>query len=172
KTMGEAKLALVIATGSANIPGMLKILEKMNIPVKALADLDFAFTVAKKHNFITGDNPAVNECLNILKRIQPHHKFKLEGRMPRSGNGFKTSKVYELLAEEADADEHINVLHNELKTNNIWLWSSGAIEPHLCLETKQSGEWFKFKEKLANDLVNNVVEDVEHITEFINWCQS
>jgi hypothetical protein len=46
--LGELKLALVIANGSQSISGMMNILKEMNIPVKALADLDFAFSA---HSF-------------------------------------------------------------------------------------------------------------------------
>lgn len=173
KTIGEAKVALVIAAGSQNIPGMLEILKEMNIPAKAVADLDFAFTVAKRQNILDEDNASIEACLKIIKDIQPTHGFELNGRLPKRGNGFKAaSDVYELLAKEKEAEEHIKKLHTELKEKSVWLWTLGAIEPHLCLETKETGEWFKFKQKLAIEPVKDVVSDLEHVTEFVKWCQN
>ena len=172
KTLGESKVALVIATGSANIPGMMSILRKMNIPVKALADLDFAFTVAKEHVILNENNSSSTACLKIIKDIQPQHEFVLNGELPKKGNGFKAADIYELLAKEDSAKEHIKKLHDELKEKSIWLWTLGAIEPHLCLATKETGEWFKFKQRLSTELVGDVIVDTEHINEFIEWCQS
>jgi putative ATP-dependent endonuclease of OLD family len=170
KTLGESKLALVIATGSLNIPGMLQILNEMNIPAKALVDLDFAFTVAKKKKLIDKMHPSLEKCLDIIKNIQSRNGFQLNGRMPTSGNGFKASDIYELLAEEEEAGEHIEQLQDHFKVQSIWLWRLGAIEPHLCMESKNTGEWYKFKEKLANQDAREVVSDFQTIESLIHWA--
>ncbi|MEZ5537705.1 MAG: ATP-binding protein [Thiolinea sp.] len=172
KTLGESKLALVIATGSLNIPGMLLILKEMNIPAKALADLDFAFTVAKTKNLIEKQHPALESCLDILQEIQPDHGFLLNGRNPTKGNNFKAADIFEILAKQQKSKEHIEVIHNYFKENSIWVWTLGAIEPHLCLEAKATGEWYKFKQKLINNPLNEVLEDQEHINDLIEWCMS
>ena len=170
KTLGESKLALVIATGSPNIPGMLQILNEMNIPAKALVDLDFAFTVAKQKKLIDKDHPALDKCLDIIAGIQPAHGFQLNGRMPTGGNGFKATDIYELLAVEDNASEYIEQLQGHFKDQSIWLWRLGAIEPHLCMDSKNTGEWYKFKEKLANQAANEVVSDFNTIESFIHWA--
>ena len=169
KTLGESKLALVIATGSPNIPGMLQILNEMNIPAKALVDLDFAFTVAKQKKLIEKNHPSLDKCLDIIKDIQPKHGFQLNGRMPTGGNGFKAPEIYELLAVEDEAGEHIEQLQCHFKEKSIWLWRLGAIEPHLCMESKNTGEWYKFKEKLAKQDANEVVSDLPAIESLIHW---
>ncbi|HHQ4798243.1 TPA: TOPRIM nucleotidyl transferase/hydrolase domain-containing protein [Aeromonas veronii] len=117
KTLGESKLALVIATGSPNIPGMLSILKEMNIPAKALADLDFAFTVAKTKQLIEKDHPALEACLDIIQEMQPEHGFLLNGRNPTKGNNFKASDIYELLASQEKSKEPINVICEHFKEN-------------------------------------------------------
>jgi predicted ATP-dependent endonuclease of OLD family len=172
KSMGEAKLALVIATGSSNIPGMLEILNEMNIPAKALVDLDFAFTVAQSNGFLEKEYQPCEACLKIIKELQAIHNFKLNGKLPQKGNGYKASDIYELLANDEQSKVHINELHNDLKISSVWLWTSGAIEPHLCLETKKTGEWFKFKQKLSTEAVENIINDFEHIYQMVEWCQS
>lgn len=172
KTLGESKLALVIATGSPNIPGMLSILKEMNIPAKALADLDFAFTVAKTKNLIDKQHPALEACLDILQEIQPTHGFLLNGRNPTKGNNFKAADIFELLAKQEESQEYIEVLRQHFKDNSIWVWALGAIEPHLCLDAKETGEWYKFKQKLIDNPLNDVIEDHAHINEFVEWCVS
>lgn len=169
KTLGEAKLALVIATGSPNIPGMLQILKEMNIPAKALVDLDFAFTVAKQKKLIDENHPALDKCLDIITDIQPTHGFQLNGRMPTKGNGFKAPDIYELLALENEAGAYIEQLQSHFKDQSIWLWRLGAIEPHLCMDSKKTGEWYKFKEKLATQKASEVVADLQAIESLIHW---
>lgn len=172
KTLGESKLALVIATGSPNIPGMLSILKEMNIPAKALADLDFAFTVAKTKNLIDKQHPALESCLDVLQKIQPEHGFLLNGRNPTKSKNFKAADIFELLAKEEESKEYIETIRQHFKDNSIWVWPLGAIEPHLCLDAKETGEWYKFKQKLIDNPLNEVVEDHAHINEFVTWCVS
>lgn len=172
KTLGESKLALVIASGAPNIPGMLAILKEMSIPAKALADLDFAFTIAKKQKLIDNKHPALEACLGILKEIQPKHNFKLNGGNPCKGNGFLAPDIFELLAKEKQSKKHIDALRKHFRENSIWVWSLGAIEPHLSLEAKETVVWYKFKQKLLEGPWGDIIEDKEHITEFIEWCAS
>jgi predicted ATP-dependent endonuclease of OLD family len=170
KTLGESKLALVIATGSPNIPGMLAILNEMNIPAKALADLDFAFTVAKSKGLIDKNNPELEGCLDILVEIQPTHGFCLNGRNPTRGNDFKASDIFELLALQDKAKDKIEIIRQHFISQSIWVWSKGAIEPHLSLDAKETGEWYKFKQKLIDHPIDDVLEDKAHIEEFVTWC--
>lgn len=169
KTMGELKLALVIASGSSSISGMMNILKEMNIPVKVLADLDFAFSAYKFH-LIEKENQYILKCLDILSEIQPEHGFNLQGRYPSSGNGFKAAQIYELLAQQSKAKDSIQGLIEHFKTHSIWVWKSGAIEPHLCLEAKETGEWYKFKQDLNEKEIEEVIGDSIYIQEFANWC--
>jgi putative ATP-dependent endonuclease of the OLD family len=172
KTLGESKLALVISTGSNNIPGMLSILKEMNIPAKALADLDFAFTVAKAKKLIDKKHPELEKCLDIIQEIQPEHDFILNGRNPARGNGFVASDIFELLAKQDKSKKSIEAIRKHFKEQSIWVWSLGAIEPHLCLDAKETGEWFMFKQKLLNTPLDEVIEDQAHINEFVQWCVS
>lgn len=172
KTLGESKLALVIASGSNNIPGMLAILREMNIPAKALADLDFAFTVAKKQRLIEKEHPSLESCLDLLVEIQAEHEFVLNGRNPSSGNGFTAADIFELLAADDRSKRHIDDLRSYFIERSIWIWSSGAIEPHLCLEAKSTGEWFRFKQKITTTSLDEAVRDKDYIDDLVTWCLS
>jgi putative ATP-dependent endonuclease of OLD family len=172
KTLGEHKLALVIADGANNIPKMIEILEKMGIATKALADLDFAFTGAIKQNLIEKEDVSIEECLNIIGIIQPTYGFKLDGRHPCKSKDFKASDIYELMAAEDNAAIHIENIRENMKVHSIWVWSKGAIEPHLCLETKKSEEWLKFRQKLTTDPIESCVNDLDEIRDFFSWCIS
>lgn len=169
KSLGELKLALVIATGSQNIPGMLKILKEMNIPAKGLADLDFAFS-AHKYELIDKNHPCIEKCLDIIKELKPQHGFNLLGRYPTGGNGYKPAQIYELLAQQIQADESILGLIEHFKTKSIWMWKLGAIEPHLCLNAKETGEWFRFRQNLLEKEIDEVIVDASLIRDFASWC--
>lgn len=172
KTLGEHKLALVIADGTGNIPKMIEILDRMGIVTKGLADLDFAFTSAVDQSLIQITDSSVDECLTIVQKIQSTHDFQLNGRLPCKGNGFKASQIYELMAAESDATVHLDKIREDMKNHSIWVWSKGAIEPHLCLETKNNGEWLRFRQRLATENVENCVDDLDEIRDFFNWCIS
>ena len=169
KTLGELKLALVIANGSQSISGMMNILKEMNIPVKALVDLDFAFS-AHRYQLIEKENEYIQKCLDIICEIQPKYGFQLQGRYPTSGNGFKAAQIYELLAQQSEAIDSIQGLIEHFKTHSIWVWRLGAIEPHLCLEAKETDEWYKFKQNLNEKKIEEVIADPLHIEEFTEWC--
>ena len=170
KTLGEHKLALVIADGAENIPKMLQILGKMGIATKALADLDFAFTGAIKQNLIDRTDPSIESCLTIIENIQPTHNFKLKDRLPCKCKDFKASDIYELMAIESNAAIHINDIRKSMKNHSIWVWSKGAIEPHLCLSTKTNGEWLQYRQRLSMERVEDCVADLGEIREFFEWC--
>ena len=116
------------------------------------------------------------KCLDALVRgkaqTSSNHGFLLDGRNPTKGNNFKASDIFELLAREDDAKKHIKKIQQYFKDKSIWVWSLGAIEPHLCLEAKETGEWYKFKQKLLDNPLNDVVQDNSYIREFVEWCMS
>jgi len=171
RTPGESKLAIVIAHGSKNLAGMKKILELMKIPCLMLVDLDYAFRDAHKHGFISEEDISRKSCLEIIKIIQPAHGFELQGDYPKKNGTFKASDVYEILAKEAEAKQHIISIYEKLKGYGIWMWHLGAIEPHLCLSSKESGEWYLFKERLTQEPFCDVVQDADHIESFIQWIE-
>lgn len=171
RTPGESKLAIIIANGSKNLAGMRKILELMEIPCLMLVDLDYAFVNAHKHGFIDEEDITRKTCLSILKKIQPVYGFALQGDYPTRNNDFKASDIYEILAKEEEAQQHIVSIHEKFKSCGIWLWHMGAIEPHLCIVSKESGEWYRFKERLTQEPCYEVVEDAYHIRSFIEWIE-
>ena len=102
--------------------------------------------------------------------MQPDQGFNLQGRYPSGGNGFKAAQIYELLAQQSEAIDSIQGLIEHFKTHSIWVWKFGAIEPHLCLEAKETGEWYKFKQDLNEKEIEDVIGDSVYIQEFANWC--
>lgn len=171
RTPGESKLAIVIANGSKNLAGMRNILDLMKIPCLMLVDLDYAFQDAHKHGFLDEKHGSRKACLEILKKIQSTHGFDLQGDYPKKSRHFKASDIYELLANESEAKQHIVSLHEHLKADRIWLWHLGAIEPHLCISSKKSVEWYRFRERLAKEPCHSVVKDMDHINIFIQWIE-
>lgn len=173
KSLGEYKLALVIANGANNIYKMMQILVRMGISVKGLADLDYAVVNAKSDKLLEKDDSSIQGCMNVLKTIQPKYEFKLHTNgLPSKCDKYKASEVFELMAEEDDASEYISQIRSKLKDKSIWVWSRGAIEPHLCLEAKTNEEWLRFRERLHNEDIESCVADLDEIRSFFNWCVS
>ncbi len=74
------------------------------------------------------------------------------------------------MAQQSEAIDSIQGLIEHFKTHSIWVWRLGAIEPHLCLEAKKTGEWYKFKQNLNEKKIEEVIADPLHIEEFTEWC--
>lgn len=82
----------------------------------------------------------------------------------------QAAKGFELLAEHEESAEHIEKIHQDLKSQNIWVWRSGAIESCLCLEHKESGEWHNYCNKILNTTdIKSILHEPDEIFEFISW---
>lgn len=70
--------------------------------------------------------------------------------LPRGGNGVSAAAAYAMMAERAEAAEHIQAIHTELLENDIWCWINGAIETHLNLVSKSAAEHCAFLDQFGN----------------------
>src|SRR5690606_5649422 len=117
----------------------------LGLPACAIVDLDFAFRQACKHGFLQVDDSDIAACKAILASMAGAGLVSLEGALPCKGVQGPASKAFELLAADGEAMPHIAELVRKLRGQNVWLWSAGAVEPHLGLSEKSEHAWLTFQ---------------------------
>ncbi|ELB2885882.1 ATP-dependent endonuclease [Vibrio alginolyticus] len=167
------KTALVIADGCSGIHKMGRILKRIGIPYKALVDLDYVFTTAKSAKLLQEDDAHLAAALPLLSASAAQNGFELDGGvLPKRTGNLRAYEAYELFADEEGASDLILALHEQLKEQNYWLWTKGAIEKHLSLEAKSTGNWIDFKLRLKNGNVEESLEDYPFVNQMVAWATS
>lgn len=172
KTMGQEKHALIAQSGVNDTKKSLHILEAMDLPAKAIADLDYGLNGAIAHGFIDRNDPDILGIKSILIRLSQEEKVTLNGNsLPK--NGIVTAaEAFEILANEADAQPLIESLHNKMKLENIWLWKRGAIEAHIGTNSKDEQSWAAFKRNVDENGLQQVCPDFDSLQELVEWLRT
>ncbi|MBL1140791.1 MAG: AAA family ATPase [Proteobacteria bacterium] len=166
KTLGQEKLALVGQGGVDNTSKAISVLEVMDLPCKAIVDLDFAFKGAVTNGLIDAEDQNLNSCKD--KFLENDEIELSDDGLPKNGGGLTPSQAYKWLAEQNDMQQAIQALHLILRKNNIWLWKKGDIEVHLGLKSKTERVWATYKQRLIDENFEQVVTDPE-VVEMLNW---
>lgn len=173
KTMGQGKHALVAQSGVNDTKKSLEILSAMDLPAKAICDLDYGLTGAIRDGFILVQSPDVIAIKNRLNQIAAVNNITLNNNgLPKNNNNCTAAQAFEILARDAIAQTHISSLHNTLKAKGIWLWTLGAIEAHLGLQSKDESAWAKFKSDVNTNGLATTCHDHQSILNLIEWIQN
>ncbi len=166
KTLGQNNTAL-IETGSVdNIGKTMRILNEMDLPTKAIVDLDYVFKGAIHSNFIEENDADLQTLQELLRVLHDDNVIQMRGDLPNA-------KHCAEMANDPRSTEAINSLKLKLQVHNIWLWTKGAIEAHLGLRGKNENEWARFKtevETRAGGLAN-VCADFDSVHACIEWLE-
>jgi energy-coupling factor transporter ATP-binding protein EcfA2 len=170
KTLGEKRIGLVELGGVGNTGKSLKVLKSMGLPSKSIVDLDYAFRGAIEDGLLSLDGVEITKLIQIIANLKPTHNFETdELGLPRKGGDLMSSEVFELLAQDQDAEPLIESIHEKLKAENIWIWKKGAIEAHLGIDGKNEGAWSAFIHRLKDETYEEVVEDSDGVLELFTW---
>jgi len=165
KTLGEHKIAFTELGGSGNTLKSIQVLNVMDLPAKAIVDLDFAFKECVGR-VLNEDDVDVLACKNKLRE---NNSISLsEDGLPKKNSNMSAADAYHWLSQETDTQANINNLHIKLKAVNIWLWKNGVIEEHLNLTGKSEQAWAMFKRRLDNENFENVITDNE-VVKMLDW---
>lgn len=170
KTLSEKRIALVEQGGAASTKKMIEVLTAMDIKTKVIVDLDFAFREAVKRGFLVDAD--VQPCRQYFAS-NTHSKIKLAGDgFPQKVKGnnpyWDASEGFEWLAKQTSMKPVIESIHQKLKTQNIWLWTKGAIEKHLNLNAKDENAWMTYLENFGEKSFGRYIRDIK-VKEMIDW---
>ena len=147
------------------------VLNAMDLPCKAIVDLDYAFNQAITDGFLQANDEDIIACRTEMAVISDPNNIVLNNGWPINRNSsMSASEAISLLARSNDIQENIQNIKIKLQAYNIWIWTKGCIEKHMNLEGKSEGIWARFKNEVdVNGLENTLPNDHEEITACVNW---
>lgn len=170
KTMGQYSLAIVAMSGVSDTQKSMEILNALGLPSCAIVDLDYAFRQACRQGFLNANDPDLASCKLILRAMADEGVITLDdGGLPKRGIQGAAAEAFEMLADKKDAVPYIEALVQKLRAKSIWLWSRGAIEPHLGLTEKKEHAWLTFQMRLEKDGLEKACRDAVGVRELMNW---
>lgn len=169
RAMGVDKYALVAQSGVGDTKKSMAILDAMDLPTKAICDLDF-ITKATKNGYLLQSDPDIIAIKAIFQQIASTYGMNLTSQhWPQNTPAISAAQCFEKLACEPSAIPHIRNIHDTLKSQGIWLWKLGAIEVYLGLTGKDEAHWAQFKTDVQANGINNVCANYQELEDFINW---
>lgn len=164
------KCALVRQGGVSNTRKSMQVLSAMDMPVRAIVDLDYAFTTATRDGFLEANDPDIRYCRDLFRELAFHNHLRLVNGLPVSKHSnINASTAYAMMASMEEAERPIRSIHAKLRSQGIWVWTRGAIEEHLGLESKNETTWSKFIDRSKSPNFIKSLPDYEGIQELCNW---
>jgi len=172
-TLAEKKIALVDQQGVGNTVKSLTVLNVLDIPAKALVDLDFAFNGAIQSGVLNENDEDILVCKTCLRKIAGGEGIELsENGLPKKGGRLTPSKSFSKLAEQAEIQKNLRNLHIKLLQHNIWIWTKGAIEDHFGNGSKKEPHLAQFSKQIESERLQDVLADFDEVKAFCEWASA
>lgn len=172
RTIGLHKTALVSMGGSGNTRKAMLVLNTMDIPTKAIVDLDFALKHGESDGFLSTGDTDVAAIKAHLAAIAPTHSITLNAGWPTKGT-ISAADAFRLLAREAAIKANLVSLKAKMQAAGIYVWTKGTIEDHLGGIPKNETGWANFNARLDTEDLNVILpNDHQEITDLVMWLIS
>lgn len=174
RSFGQVGVALIPLDGATNLSRTLRILKELDLPTKAIVDLDYAFTRACSDGFLDAADVDIATLKSTLENMERAGEVAIDARtrLPMKGVQGRAADAYMMLAARFDAAAPIENLHVKLLAHGIWLWTRGAIEPHLGLDEKNEAAWSAFKRKMDEGTYSAACANDIKAMELIDWIKA
>lgn len=172
-TMGQEKHALVAQSGVNDTKKSLEILTAMDLPSKAICDLDYCFTGAVRDNFLLTTDQDLIDLKAMLPSLVQSHGVTLNGSgLPKNSNTITAAGAFEVLASQQAAIPLIESLHTKMLAQNIWVWKRGAIEAHIGTASKNESAWAQFKSDVLSNGLSQTCNDHQSLLDLVEWLRN
>lgn len=172
-TMGQEKHALVAQSGVNDTKKSLEILTAMDLPSKAICDLDYCFTGAVRDGFLLSTDQDLLNLKALLPNLVQSHGVTLNGNgLPKNNNTITAAGAFEVLANDQAAIPLIESLHTKMKAQNIWVWKKGAIEAHIGTPNKTESAWAQFKSDVMTNGLSQTCSDHQSLLDLVEWLRN
>jgi energy-coupling factor transporter ATP-binding protein EcfA2 len=174
KTIGLHKTALVSMGGSGNTRKVMLVLQTMDIPTKAIVDLDYALKDGEREGFLITADPDVTAIKAHLATIAPSHSINLNNGWPTNTlSPISAVNAFRLLAKEASIQTNLVSLKTKMQAAGIYVWTKGTIEDHLGGIPKNEAGWANFNSRLESEDLNLILpNDHAEIADLVTWLIS
>ncbi|MCK9182490.1 MAG: AAA family ATPase [Fibrobacteraceae bacterium] len=164
------RCALVHQGGVSNTRKSMQVLSAMDLPVRAIVDLDYAFNNAAQDGFLDYNDPDISYCRALFKELALQERIRLVNGLPVSKKSrVSASDAYAMMAALPEAKKPLINIHSKLAKEGIWVWTRGAIEEHLGLDGKNEHVWSHFIERARNENPKGFLPDLESIQALCDW---
>jgi len=170
RSLGQERCALVAQSGVNDTKKSMEILAAMDIPSKAVVDLDYAFNGAIRDGFLLAADPDIAALKFVLASLGAAGRATI-GANGLPQNGVVTAAAaFVLLAQEPAAQSPIISMHVKLLSQGIWLWPLGDVEAHLGLAEKSEREWARFNADLGARGLHAVCPHPVSVDQMLSWA--
>jgi putative ATP-dependent endonuclease of the OLD family len=170
RTLALLKYALVKQGGVNNTRKSMMVLNVMDLPTKAVVDLDYVLKNAVGDELLHANNPDLVAIQHHLGQIAAVNNITLgNDNWPTTNPNISASAAFGILASEAHISQNIDNLHSHLMAQNIWFWKRGSIEAHLGLANKNEQAWAAFVNQIAQNPWQGIVADQQSVQSCIDW---
>lgn len=171
KTLALARVALISQGGVDNTGKSMAILSALDLPCKAVVDLDYAFRGAIRDDFLDKDDEDVATCKDVFKKIALTYACNLDAEgLPAKGGALTAGEAFAKLGVHEDAIPRIESLHTKLLNKNIWVWRLGCMDNHLGLDSKSESAWAEFLRDFDTAGFSSL-PDEQGVIAFLNWLE-
>lgn len=169
------QIAFVSLGSCADIPKALSVLAAMGIHACAIADLDFAYTHARKGGLLPREAADMADAKRILARLQPGHGFMLNGSgLPQSDkkSGWLAADVWAYFAADEDGKTVAQGSHDLLKMGGVWVWQQGCIEHVIGTSDKGEDAIIEQEHRLGEMSSAEIEQQMPALKACFDWIRS
>ncbi|MBK9387521.1 MAG: ATP-dependent endonuclease [Planctomycetes bacterium] len=166
-------IATVSIDGVAGAAKTREILTSLGLESKIIADLDYAFRGAISAGWIQNTDSDIIQCKKLLKTLQATYGWKLDADgLPEGNKAMSAAAIFEGLARDSTAATAIKSLHQKLLNHNVWVWTRGAIEPHLGIASKKEHAFAQFLSDVKTNGARATISDYASVESCLSWMAS
>lgn len=172
RSLRADRLGLVAVDSSGSLLPAMNVLKEMQIDVRIVADLDFAFKVAPQQNLLPATDPDLTAARPILARLATvsGSDFTLEtDGLPKKGGTLKPADAWAAFAADPDGAVVAANLHTKLLPHGVWLWKVGTIEDALGSSGKGEQAIQRLELALPSKTPTDIRLDLPEITALLDW---
>lgn len=172
RTILYHKTALVKLDGSGNTRKSIQVLTTMDLPTKAIVDLDFALKQGITEGYLVVGDTDIAACMNEVSNIATANNIAIgtDGWPTKNGASVSAADAFAILAQSQNVSQNINNICVKMRAQNIWVWKKGTIENHLNLTGKTEAIWATFTNTLETSTLQIMLpNDFTEIENCVNW---
>lgn len=166
-------IAFVSVGGCNNFAKALSVLKAMDIRACAIADLDFAYTSARKSDLLPRDGDDIIKAKAVLDRLQPENGFTLSGNgLPQKCNQWSAADIWACFASDDEGQAVAQGSHDDLKGSRVWAWPRGCIEQVTGAQDKGEEAIIEQEQQLRTMSAAEIEQQMPAFKACFDWIRS
>lgn len=167
------QIAFVSVGGCNNFAKALAVLRAMDIRACAIADLDFAYTNARKSGLLARDGADMEAVKSTLSKLQPEYGFTLNNNgLPQKCNQWTAEEIWACFASDTEGQHIAQRSHEELKASHVWVWPQGCIEQVTGTTEKGEDAIIEQEQRLRGMSTAEIEQEMPNFKACFEWIRS